>query len=160
MSKKYGLESSMNLSRSDKISLELSKLKYFKVEHPRGGQYNDGYTLVAEIKHSYNDDLILLLTELGVNTNLLDVEPPPHEKYPAPIYDQIEINGESKWLQRIGYCKINGEWFYISYSKEGLRIVANGGGYEVEMYDVIRAKNIEKNMKSNFFDSRIDIDNA
>lgn len=147
-------ESSNSGSTADQMSREMKKLKFFKIEHPKGGQYNDGFTLVAEFKHSYDNDLICLLKELGVTPVLLDVEPPPPQQYPDPTYEEIQIDGVSKWLQDVGYCKIDGEWFYISYGRGGLRIVANGG-YEVDLSDVIRAINIEKNMRSEFFLPRI-----
>lgn len=41
MSKKFGSGSSYP-SENDEISLELKKLKFFKIEFPHGGQYNDG----------------------------------------------------------------------------------------------------------------------
>lgn len=68
------------------------------------------------------------------------------KEYSYPIYDELKVDGKPKWLKRAGYCKIIDEWFYVSYGMEGLQIVANGGGYEVELPDVIKAKKLESAM--------------
>jgi hypothetical protein len=153
--KKFGSDSSLYPDKNDNISLELARLKYFRLEYPRGGHYNDGYSLVADFSHSYDDDLITLLHELGVTINLSEVKLPEPNKYSDPIYDEIKVNGVSKWLKRVGFCKINGDFFYISYGREGLIITANGGSYEVELCDVMNAIKLEKNLRSEFFDLRV-----
>ena len=150
MSKKFGFESSLYPSKTDEISLELNKLKFFKMEYPRGGQYNDGYRLEAKFKHLYDDDLIRLLMELGIRSTLLEVK--PHDE---KSYGEIKVGGTSKWLQHFNIYKINGERCDITYGPTRLRIVANPGSYEIELEDVIRAKNIEKSMNNDFFNPRL-----
>ncbi|TNC86364.1 MAG: hypothetical protein CSH37_04725 [Thalassolituus sp.] len=145
------------LSEREQMSKELKSLKYFRYKHPRGGQYNDGFSLQANFKHSYDDDLISLLNELGVRPVLESTEPPLPKQYPDPVYDEIEVDGVKKWLQHVGWHKIDGDFFYISYGEKGLIILANGG-YDVELSDVLQAKRIESRMNDEFFISRIDLE--
>jgi hypothetical protein len=112
--------------------------------------------LVAKFKHFYDEDLVLLLRELGVEPVLMDEQPPAPKEYSDPIYDELVIDGKPTWLKRVGYCKILDEWFYVSYGMEGLRILANGGSYEVELSDVIKAKKLESKMNFPFFLRRVD----
>lgn len=155
MSKVFSCSGSNYPSSNDEISLELENLQYFKLTPPKGGQYNDGFSLNAYFEHSGNEDLLQLLIELGYNPHVFDVEQPRYVNDVYVRYTRLEIEGESKWLKNPGHCKINEEPFYISYNDESLGVCANGSSYEVDLADVMRAKRLESHLNKDFFAPRV-----
>lgn len=156
MSKIFGFDSSVYPTNSDEISLGLDKLQYYTLTYPKGGQHNDGFSLVARFDHLGNDDLLRLLVALGYIPQVFDVEQPRYVNGVYVGYVPIEIEGQPKWIKYPQHCTVNGESVYMSFNDTFVTVCANSG-YEVELADVQRAKRLESKMEREFFNPRVEV---
>jgi len=128
-----------------KIWSELEKLKLFKLKYPRGGQYNDGYTLVASLNLSTDKQLTSLLnvfeTSYGLSRSKTDEYSEDEECQQSSVVKLDEKIG-GFWLNYknwVSFCNHN---FYIHFFGSEIEITASGW-YEVLLSDVQSAHTLE-----------------
>lgn len=142
---------SCNTTSSDhpETSRLLQKLKVFKLINPRGGQYNDGYTLRAEMKFPSIEMLQEFLQMIELDYALLPDKIELNKEGNSHLFrlDELHFN-TSKWIKYNTWGSFNGESINVTIYNETVYLVASDW-YEVSLKDVQIAILLEEKLQEN-----------
>ncbi|NGP88261.1 hypothetical protein [Fodinibius halophilus] len=137
-SKKIGYGA--GLEYSSELREKLDQCRYFYLKSPRGGHFNDGYELIADIVYENSSQLLTMLDILEADYSLSATKPSIAENdkycYCRPV--EISLDKETQWLLVRHFPTNKDPSIYINYvTDELIRLIGNQSSwYKVTLYDI------------------------
>ncbi|ODC03842.1 hypothetical protein BFW38_10095 [Terasakiispira papahanaumokuakeensis] len=135
------MPSATDLYESAPFRDAISQCRVFRLKHPRGGQYNDGYELLGTIQCDDSKTLLSYLSALGIKIKWHQES--PDFWCPPPLI----IEGKPFWIEYDHYFVIRGLTAYVTIDTTDHNLTFNLNStswFDVTLDDVKNAIKFEQ----------------